>query len=70
MKKVSRGQNAKTKTRMISFDVKIEHDRAHKCNHKFNCKKTTEITYFKAKKQQTTYCLTYLEVSKKEVKYN
>lgn len=51
MKKVNRGQNAKTKTRMISFDVKIEHDRAHKCNHKFNCKKTTEITYFEAKKQ-------------------
>ena len=39
MKKVNRGQNAKTKTRMISFDVKIEGDRVHKCNHKFNCKK-------------------------------
>ena len=33
------------------------------------CLKTVEITYLQAEEQQTRYCLTYLELWKKEQRY-
>ena len=63
-KKHQKRSETQNKLQMMFFEVKMEQDRCCWCNYKLNGKKTAQITYLQARKQEKRYYLDYSEVSK------